>query len=191
MGIFGWWTREPRRSRTEQWRKAWTAAAAQPSAEGLAALTSSLRELGLGEDEVEIEREMIEALQRVTALAAAVAARGLPVVETGHRIVATDICHFSAPASIPDDPSQPAGRLLLTSARAAFAGGAASRTVAWHGVAEATHQDRDLLLIRADRQTGHRFRCNNYGDALCAAFIARRLIAVRRADRDGARQARV
>jgi hypothetical protein len=42
-------------------------------------------------------------------------------------------------------------------------------------------EDRDLLLIRADRQDAHRFRCNSYGDALCCAFIAARLIRPRSA----------
>jgi hypothetical protein len=184
MRLLDWWKRRSRDSRNprlDEWREKWAAAAAQPSAEQLGTLTSDLEELGLDEDQIEIEREMLEALARLVALAASVAEQGLPALETGHRIAGSDACHFTAPASMPDEAAQPSGRLLLTSTRAAFAGGGASRTIAWHTVAEAVPQDRDLLLIRTDRQTGHRFRCNSYGDAVCAAFIARRLIAVRSA----------
>ena len=138
-------------------------------------MTVSLQELGLTADDLEIEQEMLEALERVVALEEAIAAHGLPAIETGHRIAGTDACHFTAPASLPDDPAQPSGRLLLTSSRAAFAGGSASRTVPWHAIAEVTHQDRDILLVRHDRSAAYRFRCNSYGDALCAASIARRL----------------
>ena len=182
MGLFRWLTRAPRdtrRARVEQWRRDWAAAADEPSPERLHALRSELDGLGLDEDDSEIEREMLDALDRVVALASLVAAGGLPVEETGHRIAGRDTCHFSAPASLADEPGQPAGRLLLTSTRAAFAGGAASRTVRWHAVADAAHQERELLLIRADRENGDRFRCNTYGDALCATFIARRLIRPR------------
>ena len=35
-------------------------------------------------------------------------------------------CHFIAPASLPDDPLQPSGRVLLTARRALFAGGGAT-----------------------------------------------------------------
>ena len=178
MGLFGWFKREPREDpRLMQWRQDWAATAAQPSSDRIRQLREQLQELGLDEDDAEIEWEMIEALERVAALASTVAEHGLPAVETGHRIAGGGVCHFTAPASMPDEPGQPAGRLLLTSARAAFAGGAASRTIAWHAIGEAAHQERDVLLIRADRDAAYRFRCNSYGDTLCATFIAQRCIA--------------
>lgn len=180
MRFFDWLKgglREARDPRVEQWRQEWTAAAERPSAEQIQKLTAELSQLGLDEDDLEIEREMLEALERLAALESSVAANGLPLVETGHRMVGSDTCHFTAPASMPDEGGQPGGRLLLTSTRAAFAGGAASRTLPWHSVVKAVHTDRDLLLIRSDNNTGARFRCNSYGDALCAAFVARRLIA--------------
>jgi hypothetical protein len=180
MGLFGWFKRaSDEDARIERWRQEWAAAADQPTAERIQALAAQLQELGLSEDDVEIEQEMLEALERVAALMSEVETHGLPMLETGHRIAGTDRCHFSAPASVPDDPGQPAGRLLLTSARAAFAGGAASRTIPWHAIGETLHQQRDLVMIRVDRETMYRFRCNSYGDALCAAFVARRLLAAR------------
>ena len=183
MGLFGWWKRETRNGGAskvmQEWRREWAAAAAAPSTEQIRTLAERLAAFGLDEDEIDVEREMLDGLERVVALHANLREHGLPAVETGHRIVGADICHFSAPVSLPEDPAQPAGRLLLTSVRAAFAGGPASRTIPWHAVSEAVRDDRDLLLIRADRQDAHRFRCNSYGDALCATFIAGRLIRPR------------
>ena len=99
------------------------------SGESVASLTSDLENLGLAEEEIEIEREMIDGLDQLVKLQTALAAEGLPVIETGHRVVGTDVCHFSAPSSMPDDPAQPSGRLILTSARAIFTGGARAMTL--------------------------------------------------------------
>src|SRR5260221_13192871 len=75
-------------------------------------------------DDLEIEEEMLDALRHVLALEEELAAAHLPVVDTSHRVVGPDRCHFSAPVSMPEDPAQPTGRLLLTSPRPVFAGGA-------------------------------------------------------------------
>jgi hypothetical protein len=184
MGLFGWWKREARNGARasrdiDDWRRDWAAAAAAPSAEQIRALGERLAAFGLDEEEIDVEREMLDGLERFAALAADVRERGLPSLETGHRIAGSDVCHFSAPASMPDDPGQPAGRLLLTSVRIAFAGGAASRTIPWHAISSAVRQDRDLLFDRAGRQDVLRFRCNSYGDALCGALIAARLVRPR------------
>ena len=114
------------------------------------------------------------------ALASAVRAAGLPAVETGHRVVGSDRCHFTAPASMPDEASQPSGRLLLTSGRAIFVGGANGATAPWHSVGEALHLDRDLVLIRSDRDKLYRFRCNTFSDAL-RGRVPRRASSWRRA----------
>jgi hypothetical protein len=132
--------------------------------------------LGLPEDDVEIEREMLVALDDATTLAAEIRASGLPIVETGHRVVAHDRCHFSASATMPDEPGQPSGRLLLTSGRAIFVGGANAVSVAWHMIGEAQHTDRALVLVRTTRDRLYRFQCNSYGDALRATLIARELL---------------
>jgi hypothetical protein len=146
----------------------------------LVPLRAQLDAMGLSDDDVEIEREMLDALQDLADLVTAVRAGGLPAVETGHRVVGSDRCHFSAPASMPDEASQPSGRLLLTSGRAIFVGGAHGATAPWHSVGEAVHLDRDLVLIRSDRDKLYRFRCNTFGDALRAAFLARELMGGRR-----------
>ena len=91
----------------------------------MASLSADLDDLALPEEEIEIEREMLDGLDQAWRLPAALAADGLPVVETGHRVVGTETCHFSAPSSMPDDVAQPSGRLIFTGARAIFAGGGA------------------------------------------------------------------
>src|SRR5918993_1268533 len=106
------------------------------------------------------------------------AAARVPIVETTHRVVGTDRCHFSAPVSVPDDPAQPTGRLLLTSTRAVFAGGARTPALPWHGVREIVQAGRDVIFVlaRAGEETGQRFRCNSDAEALCGAAIGRHLI---------------
>lgn len=179
MGLLGWFRKggesdQDRQLRT--WRAAWQTAAQDADTGAVARLRSALEALALPEEEIEIEREMLDGLEALAALVGAVAAGGLPAIATGHRVVGTDICHFTAPASMPDDPSQPSGRLLLTSARSIFVGGPGAATP-WHTLAEALHADRDLVLVRRDGDRLFRFRCNTYSDAMTAAFLARRLIA--------------
>jgi hypothetical protein len=159
--------------------------AGAPDADAIAALAVELDGLALAEEEIEIEREMLDGLVQVSALHAALTAAGLPLVETGHRVVGTETCHFSAPSSMPDDAAQPSGRLIFTSARAIFAGGARALTLPWHTVADVVQQERDVILVRHDRETFHRFRCNVFADALCAGLLARTLARRPRAPRSG------
>ena len=159
----------------DEWRRRWHEAAIAPEAAALVSLSADLDELALPEEEIEIEREMLDGLDQVWRLHAALAVNGLPVVETGHRVVGIETCHFSAPSSMPDDVAQPSGRLLFTGARAIFAGGARAFTLPWHTVAEVVQKERDVILVRHDRETFHRFRCNVFADALCAGLLARTL----------------
>ena len=177
MGFFDWWKRGGSRTdeRRSRWRTEWEAAVRSGEAGTIGRLRSSLDGFGLPEEEVEVEREMLDALERLAEVASTVASEGLPALVTGHRVVGRDVCHFSSPVSMPDEPSQPSGRLLLTSARAIFVGGANGAAVAWHAVAEVHCQTRDLVLVRRDRERVYRFRCNSYADALVGAFLARRI----------------
>ena len=175
MGWLGWWKRGANGGdpRIEQWRKDWEAACAVPSREQAEALRSRLDDLGPDDERYEIEREMLDGLEAVVELSAAVSAHGLSAIVTGHRAVGRDRCFFSAPASLPDDPAQPSGTFLLTEARAVFVGGSRSLAVPWHSVARCVRQERDLVLVRANQQDLHRLRCNSFADALRAAFVAR------------------
>jgi hypothetical protein len=183
MGLLDWLKgrRAPLEdSRLRGWRNAWARVAAATEDERIARLAAELDSFSLSEDDVEIEREMLDALRDRQELLATVRASGLPMIETGHRVVRGEPCHYSAPVSMPEEPGQPAGRLLMTSTRAIFVGGANGLAAAWHTISDATHLERDLVLMRNGRDQAYRFRCNSYGDALRAAFIAGELVARRR-----------
>ena len=179
MSLLGWWkgrngAAEP--AKLVAWRKEWAAAVAAEDGARVADLRRSLDELGLTPDDLEIELEMIDGLAELSALSPRLRQGDLPVIETGHRVVGTDICHFSAPASIPDDSAQPSGRMILTGNRAIFAGGGRSTSIAWHKIAEILQADRDVLLVLHDRETAHRFRFNSFAEALCGAALSRHLM---------------
>jgi len=162
--------------RVRAWRESWANAVAARDAAALAALDAALRQTPPIADDLEIEEEMLEGLRHVLELERDLAAARLPLVDTTHRVVGVDRCHFSAPVSMPDDPAQPTGRLLLTSTRAVFAGGSRTPAMPWHAAREVLQRDRDLLFVRAAAADGYRFRCNSFSDALCGAAIARHLM---------------
>lgn len=182
----GWWNKwfgrqgGPAGTARAGWHVEWSAAAAgQPGRAHIDALKARLDALALPEEEVELEREMVEGLEAVVALRDRVDASGLPVTETGHRVIGGETCHFSAPVFAPDEADHPGGRLLLTPTRAVFVGGGRTIAVPWHAVTQARQSDRDLILIRADRERLYRFRCNSFGDAMTSALLARRLMRSR------------
>jgi hypothetical protein len=177
MGLIAWLKgdRGPDRKR-RAWRREWTRAVAAVDADAARRLRAALEAAPPLAEDVEVEEEMLEGLERLIALTAELGTGRLPHIETSHRVLRGDLCHYSAPASMPDDPGQPSGRLLLTSGRAVFVGGSKVASLPWHAAVQALQGDRDLLIARADGQTGYRFRCNTYGDALCAAALARHLM---------------
>jgi hypothetical protein len=175
--LFDWLRNRSRRDdrRLRAWRASWLEAVRAADAGRLAALESSLRQRPPLEEDLEMEEEMLDGLRQLVELNERLAAASLPTVETSHRVLGSDLCHFIAPVSMPDDPAQPTGRLLLTSVRAVFAGGARTPALPWHAVREVIQTERDLLLVRHGADDGYRFRCNSFADALCAAAIARHL----------------
>jgi hypothetical protein len=178
MSVLGWLKARRRREEPTAlaaWRAQWTAAIEAQDAGQVEPLRAALAGLATAPDDLEIEEEMLEGLTALVDLTASLRDGQLPHVVTGHRVVGTDACAFSAPASLPDDPAQPAGRVMLTDRRAIFAGGGQSVTAAWHRVGSVVRVDRDLLLVLGGTGTVHRFRFNSYADALCGAAIARHL----------------
>jgi hypothetical protein len=188
MGLFGWLKKQSDgggNGEARAWRDAWAAAVASLDAAAVAPLEAALARTPPFADDLEIEEEMLDALRHLVALAVDLEAGRLPIVDTSHRVVGPDRCHFSAPVSMPDDPAQPTGRLLLTSARAVFAGGARTPALPWHATREVIQSGRDLLFVyrHAQGDDGHRFRCNSFTDALCGAAIARHLMRAARGGR--------
>jgi hypothetical protein len=172
MGLFGWITKKAdETAEVRRWRAAWMLAVSSLDTAAVASLEDALRRMPPLAGDLEIEEEMLDGLRRLLALESEIAISGLPLVETTHRVVGTDRCHFSAPVSMPDQPNQPTGRLLLTSARAVFAGGSKVPGLPWHSSRHVLRSERDLVLVQSPEQA-HRFRCNSFADALSGAAIA-------------------
>lgn len=186
MGIRQWFTRGGAHGvdrRLRHWRQLWSKAETSGKDGEITALQAELDSIGLPEEEIEIEREMLQALIDRHALASSIRESGLPTIETGHRVVRGEPCHYSEPVSMPDESSQPSGRLLLTATRAIFVGSGKTLAMSWHTIGTAVHTERDVLLVRNGREHAHRFRCNTYGDALRAIVIAGEILS--RSERRG------
>ena len=181
MSLFAWFKRgqnEDEKKR-RRWRQACAAAIDAEDGARLPDLRAELGVTGTGDEDVEIELEMLEALERVAQLRLDADAGRLPAIETHHRVIGAERCLFSAPASVPDDPHQPSGRVLFTPTRSLFVGAGKTAVHPWHAIQHAVRTDRDLLLARGDGAGGARFRFNSFGDAAVAASLARRLKGTR------------
>jgi len=187
MTIFGWLRRNHARQNGAllEWRARWAAAieTADPSSTADDHLRRLLDELGASEPDLEIEREMLDALEALRRAQPDLAGGSLPIVETRHRVIGQDACHFTAPASLPSDQSQPAGRVLLTGARAVFVGGGRSSATPWHAVRTIARRERDVLLVRTAESAAAHFRFNTYTDAVLCALLARHLAEPARSKR--------
>lgn len=177
MKLFGWIKGRENETEKERrrWREAWAAAVDAEDVSPFASMKAELERFQTTpEADVEVELEMLDALDRLRTLRDETTGGALPLVETHHRIVSGEHCHFTAPVSLPDDSGQASGRLLFTAARSIFIGGGRPHPVPWHAVREVIQTERDVLLIRVDG-TGAHFRFNTFADAVAAAFLARRL----------------
>jgi hypothetical protein len=140
----------------------------------LGRLTGRAAELGLTDDDGGLELEMLDGLQQLATLAQSVERDGLPILETQHRVIAGEICRFSAPAtrfgeSAADDAS---GRFFLTDRRVVFLGPSVL-SAPWPSVAAVGRSGRDLLLSGATRRL--QFRFNTFADAMRAAWLTERM----------------
>jgi hypothetical protein len=179
MKLFGWLRKEKRDSALDKWRNDWQAATEQGS-EADASLRERLTALAASEPDVEIELEMLEALDQLRTLQRALSTGTLPIVETQHRVIAAETCHFTAPASMASEQSQSTGRVLLTGTRAVFVGAGRTSVTPWHQVHDAARIERDVVLVRGDRTPAAHFRFNTYGDAVICAFLAKQLRPAKR-----------
>jgi hypothetical protein len=180
MKLFRWFKGSQRKDvdALAAWRRKWTEAV-DADATGAAPLREQLDAIGAPGLDLEVELEMLDALEQLRAAQRKTATGALPIIETHHRVIGPDTCHFTAPASLPSDEHQANGRLLLTSARAVFVGSGRTAATPWHAVHEIARIDRDLLLVRSDRSPAAHFRFNTYGDAVLCAFLAGRLKGAR------------
>src|SRR3954447_19406577 len=97
MGLFGWLTRKSNEDGTRAWREAWAAAVGALDANAVDRLEAALPEQPPLADDVEMGEEMLDGPQQRLAVERALAGGSLPIIETSHRVVGADRCHFSAP----------------------------------------------------------------------------------------------
>lgn len=183
MKLFGWLKRAPTGTAEPltRWRATWTAALETTDTADVARLTAQLYAEAAAGADVEVEREMLDALAQLRTIQQHSGAGTLPLVETQHRVVGTEACYFAAPASLAADAAHASGRLLMTATRAIFVGSGRTSATPWHSVHEIVRLERDVLLLRADQSPAAHFRFNTYGDAVVAAFLVRHFRNARRA----------
>lgn len=164
--------------RARSFRAEVLAARASTDAARIALLGKRPAALGLSDDDVALELEMVDGLLEVVALKkAADEGAPLPAIATTHRALAGETCRFAAPVSRPDSPDDPGGKLFFTDRRIVYLG-SPSLTIVWGHVAEVVDADRDLLVhVRPD--TVRAFRCNSYVDTLRGAWIASQILQAR------------
>lgn len=138
----------------------------------LEALSRKPAELGLPEEEVELELEALQGALDAIGLREAIAQGGLPLVAHQHKALGDDRCHFVASAFLASDGSDRTGRLFLTDRRVLFLSSPVV-SLSWGSVGSLAVDQRDLLIASAGRGTLYRFRCNSFSDARCAEVIAR------------------
>jgi hypothetical protein len=147
------------------------------SRDALEALLRKPAELGVPEEEVELEVEAIQGALDALSLRESIAqARGeLPVVEHQHKALGDDRCHFLASVFLASDASSDrTGRLFLTNRRLLFLA-TPMLSLTWGGIASVDAEARDLVIASTARGVVYRFRCNSFSDARCAVVIARAL----------------
>ena len=122
-------------------------------------------------DEAEQRQEMLDGLDQLLLLDGDAA---LPVLQTQHRVIGADCCHFAAPATLVAEAGTP-GKLFLTSQRLIFAAGRVQNWP-WHRLRDVIRRGRDLFVTVAGTDSLVRIQCNSYGDAVAARYIATRMM---------------
>jgi len=150
------------------WRDA-QAAADSVTTDAVRALRQSMAASAQSPDEAERQEEMIDGLEHLLTLAGG----PLPVLDTQHRVIGTDVCHLAIPCGLVGDTETP-GKLFLTSARLVFSGGRV-QAWPWHRVRQIARAERALFVTTAGAGDEIQINCNSYGDALAAVHVAGRL----------------
>jgi hypothetical protein len=162
--------------RVKEFREEIDEAGAAGDRQRLESLLGRPAQLGLRDDDVELELEHVRGFIEALALRGRLARGDRPeVIQTSHRAVAGEACYFIAPASLPDGLLDQGGKLFLTDKRAVYLGGS-SRFVEWARVSEVREDERDLVLIVRPIDL-LRFRCVSYVDTLKAVELSRYLSA--------------
>ncbi len=162
--------------RVRQFRAEVFAARSSPDETVLLGLGARVAELGLHEDDVALELEIVDGLLAVIEMEkAASAGSPLEEIQTRHRALGGEVCRFVAPAFRPDEGGDAGGQLFFTDRRLVYLG-SPSVAVSWAHVIDVRDVDRDLL-VRLRPGGVRTFRCNSYVDTLRGQYLATRLVA--------------
>lgn len=140
----------------------------------LDALAERPAELGLSDEDVELEVEMVQGARDLLALQDAVRAQGLPAIQHQHKALRGEPCHFVASASLLGADGDRPGRLFMTERRLVFLA-APLVTLPWSGLTTVNDEGRELIVVGPARPGGLRFRCNSISDARCGRWLSDRL----------------
>ncbi len=169
MGLFDLFRRrESAQPDTTAWWRSANALATEPTIDGIAALRASIVSDEDAPDVADAQREMVEGLDALLAASAS----PVPVVNTQHRVIGADTCHYLTPASLADQVDG-GGKLFVTSARMVYASGGV-QAWPWHLIARVHRLERDLVVELKGRPPV-RLRLNTYEDALVVCALAARL----------------
>jgi hypothetical protein len=169
MGLFDLFRRrESAQPDVSAWWQAANALTTAPTADGVARLKATTVNAGEAPDLAEAQDEMLAGLDALIQLAQS----PLPILDTQHRVIGADTCHYMAPASLIDQVDS-GGKVFVTSARIIFAAGTVV-SWPWHQVARISRDGRDLLIELKGRPAV-RLRLNTYEGALVIAALAGRL----------------
>jgi hypothetical protein len=138
----------------------------------LEALVRRPADLGLADEDVELELEALRGALDAIGLRETIVREGLPVVEHQHKALGEDRCHFLASVFLASDGSDRTGRLFLTNRRVLFLSSPLV-SLSWGNIASVEAEQRDLLVAPTGRGVPYRFRCNSFSDARCGEVIAR------------------
>lgn len=131
--------------------------------------------LGIPEEEVELEIEMVHGALDLLVLEERLLQDGLPVLEHQHKALGADQCHFRCSAFTVDEAGHRPGRLFLTHRRLIFL---ASPLFAlpWSATTSIEDDARDIVVSTVTPGLAYRFHCNSFSDARCGVLIARTLM---------------
>ncbi|HEY8550178.1 MAG TPA: hypothetical protein VIL35_09505 [Vicinamibacterales bacterium] len=130
--------------------------------ERLEALRREAASLGVPEEEVELELEMVEGGLAELDFREEIARTGLPVVAHQHKALGADRCHLIASATLLAGEHGRPGRLFVTEHRLVFLA-SPMLAVPWNGVHRVEQSGRDVI-VAATRGATFRFRFGSFAD---------------------------
>ncbi|MPZ17562.1 MAG: hypothetical protein GEV06_06595 [Luteitalea sp.] len=131
--------------------------------------------LGIADEEVELELEMVQGALDLLALKESLVRDGLPVLEHQHKALGADRCHFRCSAFTVDESGHRPGRLFLTHRRVIFLA-SPLLAVPWSAALSINDEERDIVVSTVTPGVAYRFHCNSFSDARCGVLIAQTLM---------------